>query len=102
MARRFRFQRSGFRLSLLTDDRSLITGISLKPKVLTWRQNRVGCLRLDFLVVLAAPSIVVVNTGTGKAVTSTTLRKDVYAYIFNQQGFMAGAGIQRSKITKVK
>jgi lipid-binding SYLF domain-containing protein len=48
------------------------------------------------------PSIVVVDTGMGKALTSTTLRKDVYAFIFNQQGFMAGAGIQGSKITKIK
>ena len=48
------------------------------------------------------PSIVVVNTGMGKALTSTTLRDDVYAFIFNQQGFMAGIGIQGSKITKIK
>lgn len=48
------------------------------------------------------PSIVVVNTGMGKALTSTTLREDVYAFIFNQQGFMAGLGIQGSKITKIK
>jgi lipid-binding SYLF domain-containing protein len=45
---------------------------------------------------------VVVNTGMGKALTSTTLREDVYAFIFNQQGFMAGLGIQGSKITKIK
>jgi lipid-binding SYLF domain-containing protein len=38
----------------------------------------------------------------GKALTTTTLRKDVYAFIFNQQGLMAGAGIQGSKITKIK
>lgn len=48
------------------------------------------------------PSVVVVGTGMGKSLTTTTLRKDVYAFIFNQQGFMAGAGIQGSKITKMK
>jgi lipid-binding SYLF domain-containing protein len=39
------------------------------------------------------PSIVVVGMGTGKSLTSTTLRPDVYAFIFNQQGLMAGIGI---------
>jgi lipid-binding SYLF domain-containing protein len=58
--------------------------------------------RSDGWEIGVGPSIVVVSTGTGKAVTSTTLRKDVYAFIFNQQGFMAGAGIQGSKITKLK
>jgi len=38
----------------------------------------------------------------GKSFTSTTLREDVYAFIFNQQGLMAGLGIQGSKITKIK
>ena len=42
-----------------------------------------------------------VDKGKGKSVTSTTLTKDVYAFIFNQKGLMAGAGIQGSKITKV-
>jgi lipid-binding SYLF domain-containing protein len=46
------------------------------------------------------PSVVAVSTGMGKSLTSTTLREDVYAFIFNQQGLMAGAGIQGSKITK--
>jgi lipid-binding SYLF domain-containing protein len=48
------------------------------------------------------PSIVVVGTGMGKSLTTTTIKEDVYAFIFNQQGLMAGAGIQGSKITKMK
>jgi lipid-binding SYLF domain-containing protein len=48
------------------------------------------------------PSIVVVATGAGKSITTTTIKDDVYAFIFNQQGFMAGLGIQGSKITKTK
>jgi lipid-binding SYLF domain-containing protein len=48
------------------------------------------------------PSIVVVGTGMGRSLTTTTIKEDVYAFIFNQQGLMAGAGIQGSKITKVK
>jgi lipid-binding SYLF domain-containing protein len=47
------------------------------------------------------PSIVIVDQGMGKSLTSTTLTQDVYAYIFDQQGMFAGAGIQGSKITKI-
>jgi lipid-binding SYLF domain-containing protein len=47
------------------------------------------------------PSIVVVTAGIGAALTSTTLRDDVYAFIFDQKGLMAGIGIQGSKITKL-
>jgi lipid-binding SYLF domain-containing protein len=41
-----------------------------------------------------------VDQGKAKTMTSTTLRNDVYAFIFNQKGLMAGLGIQGSKITK--
>jgi lipid-binding SYLF domain-containing protein len=47
------------------------------------------------------PSIVIVDAGMGKSLTSTTLTQDVYAFIFNQQGLMAGIGVQGSKITKI-
>ena len=47
------------------------------------------------------PSIVVVEAGMGKSLTSTTLTHDVYAFIFGQKGLMAGIGIQGSKITKI-
>jgi lipid-binding SYLF domain-containing protein len=47
------------------------------------------------------PSIVVVDKGMGKSLTSTTLTQDVYAFIFDQKGLMAGLGIQGSKITKL-
>ena len=47
------------------------------------------------------PSIVVVDKGAGKSLTSTTLTHDVYAFIFDQKGLMAGIGIQGSKITKL-
>jgi lipid-binding SYLF domain-containing protein len=46
------------------------------------------------------PSIVVVDEGMGKSLTSTTITQDVYAFIFSQKGLMAGIGIQGSKITK--
>jgi lipid-binding SYLF domain-containing protein len=47
------------------------------------------------------PSIVVVDEGVGKSLTSTTVTQDVYAFIFDQKGLMGGLGIQGSKITKI-
>ena len=47
------------------------------------------------------PSIVLVDAGVAKTMTSTTLTQDVYAFIFDQQGLMAGLGIQGSKITRI-
>jgi lipid-binding SYLF domain-containing protein len=48
------------------------------------------------------PSIVVVDEGMGKSMTSTTATQDVYAFIFSQKGLMAGMGLQGSKITKLE
>ena len=47
------------------------------------------------------PSIVVMDKGAGKSLTTTTGRSDVYAFIFSQEGLMAGLGLQGSKITKI-
>ena len=47
------------------------------------------------------PSIVIVDKGKAKALTTTTAQSDVYAFIFGQQGLMAGMGVQGSKITKI-
>jgi lipid-binding SYLF domain-containing protein len=47
------------------------------------------------------PSIVVVDQGMGKSMTTTTLTQDVYAFIFDQKGLMGGMGVQGSKITRL-
>jgi lipid-binding SYLF domain-containing protein len=47
------------------------------------------------------PSVVVVDEGMGKSITSTTLTNDVYAFIFSQKGLMGGLGIQGTKITRL-
>jgi lipid-binding SYLF domain-containing protein len=47
------------------------------------------------------PSVVVVDQGIGKKMTSMTLTQDVYAFIFSQKGLMAGIGIEGSKITRI-
>jgi lipid-binding SYLF domain-containing protein len=48
------------------------------------------------------PSLVMLDQGFGKSLSTTTLQKGVYAYIFNQKGLMGGVGLQGSKITKIK
>ncbi len=51
------------------------------------------------------PSVVIVDKETaaafGKSVTTSTLKDDIYAFIFSQKGLMAGLGIQGSKITRI-
>ncbi len=47
------------------------------------------------------PSVVVVDQGMGKSMTSATVTEDIYAFIFQQQGLMAGIGLQGNKITKL-
>jgi lipid-binding SYLF domain-containing protein len=47
------------------------------------------------------PSVVIVDEGLGKSLTTTTAKKDVYAFIFDQKGLMAGIGLQGSKIVRV-
>lgn len=47
------------------------------------------------------PSIVVIDQGMGNSTTTTTMQKDIYAFVFGQKGLMAGIGIQGNKITKI-
>jgi len=46
------------------------------------------------------PTVVVVDEGKAKTMTTTTAKDDIYAFIFGQKGLMAGLGIQGNKITK--
>jgi lipid-binding SYLF domain-containing protein len=48
------------------------------------------------------PSVVIVDQGVARSLTTTTLSQDVYAFIFDQVGLMAGVGIQGSKITRIE
>jgi lipid-binding SYLF domain-containing protein len=47
------------------------------------------------------PSIVVIDAGAGGNFSTTTAKDDVYAFIYGQQGLMAGIGIEGSKITEI-
>jgi lipid-binding SYLF domain-containing protein len=47
------------------------------------------------------PSVVVMDEGKAKSTTTTSMKDDIYAFIFGQKGLMAGLGIQGNKITKI-
>lgn len=47
------------------------------------------------------PSIVILDKGGAKSLTTTTLTEDAYVFIFGQKGLMAGVGVQGSKITRI-
>jgi lipid-binding SYLF domain-containing protein len=47
------------------------------------------------------PSIVIVDKGVARGLSTTTARPDVYAFFLNQKGLMAGLGLQGTKITGV-
>lgn len=47
------------------------------------------------------PTVVVVNEGVAKNLSSTTLKDDAYAFIFDQQGLMASVSIEGTKISHI-
>jgi lipid-binding SYLF domain-containing protein len=49
----------------------------------------------------SGPSVVVIDQGMAKSMTSTTLTQDVYAIPFGQKGLMAGLGLEGSKISQI-
>ena len=42
-----------------------------------------------------------VDEGMAKTTTSTTMKDDIYAFVFGQKGLMAGLGLQGHKIAKI-
>jgi len=48
------------------------------------------------------PTVVVVDEGVAKNLSSSTLKDDAYAFIFDQQGLMAGISIEGTKISHIK
>ena len=47
------------------------------------------------------PSLVVLDQGAARSLTTTNLLSDVYAFVFSQRGLMGGIGLEGSKITKI-
>jgi lipid-binding SYLF domain-containing protein len=50
----------------------------------------------------AGPTLVIVNEGVAKNLSSSTLKDDAYAFIFDQQGLMAGVAIEGTKISRIR
>jgi lipid-binding SYLF domain-containing protein len=47
------------------------------------------------------PTVVVVDQGIAKNLSTSTLKDDAYAFIFSQQGLMAGVSIEGTKISRI-
>ena len=57
--------------------------------------------KADGFEVGVGPTVVVMDEGKAKTLTTTTAKDDIYAFIFGQKGLMAGVGLQGNKITKI-
>lgn len=47
------------------------------------------------------PTVVVVDAGLAANASTSTLKDDIYAFIFDQKGLMAGLSVEGTKITKL-
>ena len=77
-------QTYGYAVFLMTDD-----AVSYIEKTKGWE---VG----------VGPTVVVVDEGVAKNISSSSLKNDAYAFIFSQQGLMAGVSIEGTKISHIK
>jgi len=48
------------------------------------------------------PTVVIVNQGVAANLSTSTLKDDAYAFIFDQQGLMGGVSIEGTKISPIK
>jgi lipid-binding SYLF domain-containing protein len=48
------------------------------------------------------PTVVIVDEGVAKNLSTCTLKDDAYAFIFDQQGLMAGVSLEGTKISHIK
>jgi lipid-binding SYLF domain-containing protein len=49
----------------------------------------------------SGPSVVIVDKGMARSFTTDTLHSGIYAFTFDQEGLMAGLGLQGSKIMRI-
>jgi lipid-binding SYLF domain-containing protein len=47
------------------------------------------------------PTVVVVDKGVAKNLSTSSLKDNAYAFIFSQQGLMAGVSIEGTKISRI-
>lgn len=48
------------------------------------------------------PTVVILDQGAAKNLSTSTLKDDAYAFIFDQQGLMAGVSIEGTKISRIR
>lgn len=58
--------------------------------------------RSDGWEIGVGPTVVVVNEGVAQNLSTTTLKDDAYAFIFDQTGLMAGVSIEGTKVTRLR
>jgi lipid-binding SYLF domain-containing protein len=49
----------------------------------------------------SGPSVVILDKGKARSMSTNTLHSGIYAFIFDQKGLMAGMGLQGSKIKRL-
>ncbi len=76
-------QSYGYAVFLMTDD-----AVSYLEKSKGWE---IG----------VGPTVVVVDEGVAKNLSTSSLKDDAYAFIFSQQGLMAGVSIEGTKISRI-
>ena len=67
----------------------------MNQKAVNWVNNTRGW------EIGTGPSVVIVDKGVARSFSTETLHSGIYAFIFDQQGLMAGLGLQGSKIMRI-
>ena len=67
----------------------------MNQKAVNWVNNTRGW------EIGTGPSVVIVDKGMARSFTTDTLHSGIYAFTFDQQGLMAGLGLQGSKIMRI-
>jgi lipid-binding SYLF domain-containing protein len=67
----------------------------MNQKAVNWVNNTNGW------EIGTGPSVVIVDKGMARSLTTDTLHSGIYAFTFDQQGLMAGLGLQGSKISRI-
>jgi lipid-binding SYLF domain-containing protein len=57
--------------------------------------------RAKGLEIGVGPTVVIVDDGIARNLSTTTLKDDAYAFIFDQRGLMAGISIEGTKISRI-
>ena len=67
----------------------------MNQKAVNWVNNTRGW------EIGTGPSVVIVDKGMARSFSTDTLHSGIYAFTFDQQGLMAGLGLQGSKIMRI-